>query len=162
VVVPQALGPDPSEDDRAICLEFCRQARAQVPDNQAIQYWEPDTGSLAQYLELLSRATVLVGTRLHSCLLALSVGVPVVSVGYQQKSQGTFDLLGLGRFNANMGDISSEWLLAAVDEIVAQRQEIQEEIKQRLDQARRQIDEQVGGLLRSWAAGTGVRAAAIR
>ncbi len=155
VVVPQALGPDPSEDDRGICMEFYQRLLSSISVEGAVHYREPGTSSLTGYLELLSQATILVGARLHSCILALSVGVPAVSVGYQQKSQGTFDLLGLGRFNANMGDVSSEWLLAAVDEIMAQRREIHEEIKQRLGQARRQIDEQVGGLLRSWAAGDG-------
>jgi colanic acid/amylovoran biosynthesis protein len=155
VVVPQALGPDPSEDDRGICMEFYQRLCRDISTGGVVHYREPETSSLSGYLELLSQATILVGTRLHSCILALSVGVPVVSVGYQQKSQGTLDLLGLGRFNANMSDVTSAWLLAAVDEIVAQRQEIQEEIVQRLDQARRQIDEQVGGLLRAWATGAG-------
>ncbi|MEJ2211311.1 MAG: polysaccharide pyruvyl transferase family protein, partial [Anaerolineae bacterium] len=83
VVVPQALGPDPAEDDRAICQEFCRRARCLPAAAHLVHYSEPETSSLTGYLSLLSGAKLLVGTRLHSCILALLGGVPAISIGYQ-------------------------------------------------------------------------------
>ncbi len=147
VVVPQALGPDPSEDDRGICMEFCQRVQERIPESSEVQFREPDTSSLTGFMELLSQATLLVGTRLHSCILALLAGTPAISIGYQYKSQGTLDMLGLGRFNMNITDLSSEWLLTSVEEIVNHRQEVQEEIRQSLSRVRAWIDDEVGALL---------------
>jgi colanic acid/amylovoran biosynthesis protein len=149
VVVPQALGPDPAEDDRGICKEFCRRARNLPALAQAVHYREPGTDSLAEYLALLSQAMMLVGTRLHSCILALLSGVPAVSVGYQHKSQGTLDLLGLGHLNLDIHDLATDDLLALVEATMDRHQEVREEIRQRVHQASQQIDDLVGGLIRS-------------
>jgi colanic acid/amylovoran biosynthesis protein len=149
VVIPQALGPDPSEDDRGICMEFCQRVRECIPEGWAVQFREPDTSSLMGFMELLSQVTILMGTRLHSCILALLSGTPAISIGYQYKSQGTLDMLGLGRFNTNITDLSSERLLTSVEEIMSHRQEIQEQIRQSLSRARTWIDDQVGTLFKS-------------
>jgi colanic acid/amylovoran biosynthesis protein len=147
LVLPQALGPDPSEDDRGICREFCRRVRACAPGGGVVQYREPDTSSLAGYVQLLSQSTLLIGTRLHACLLALLAGTPAISVGYQHKSPGTMELLGLGRFHTDIATVSSEQLLSFVEEIVGHRQGILEEIHRGLGQARTRIEDQVGTLL---------------
>ena len=38
---------------------------------------------------------LLLGTRLHSNIFALTQGVPVVAIGYQAKTWGTMEMLGL-------------------------------------------------------------------
>jgi polysaccharide pyruvyl transferase WcaK-like protein len=96
-------------------------------------------------MALLSQARMLVGTRLHSCILALLSGVPAVSVGYQHKSQGTLDLLDLGHLNLDIHDLATDDLLALVEATMDHYQEVREEIRQRVRQASQQIDELVGG-----------------
>jgi colanic acid/amylovoran biosynthesis protein len=147
VVVPQALGPDPAEDDRGICEEFCRRARTLPAAAQAVQYREPGTSSLTEYLALLAGARLLVGTRLHSCILALLSGVPALSVGYQYKSQGTLDLLGLGCLNLDIQDLEADRLLALVEATMDRHRELRQEISQRVGQACGQIGAKVGGLI---------------
>ncbi len=39
--------------------------------------------------------SVVIGTRLHSCIVAMSVDTPAVGLAYQPKTRGTFSLLGL-------------------------------------------------------------------
>jgi colanic acid/amylovoran biosynthesis protein len=151
MVIPQAWGPDPGEDDRGICMEFCQRLRGRIPVDGVVQFRNPDTKSLAGFIQLLSQATLLIGARLHSCILALLAGTPIISIGYQYKSQGTLDLLGLSRFNTGISDLSTEHLLALTEEIMSHRQEIQVEIRQSLHWAHAQIDEQVGRLLTSFA-----------
>lgn len=149
VVVPQALGPDPAEDDRGICREFCQRVRSLSKTAQEVHYREPEISSLDEYLALLSRARILVGTRLHSCILALLSGVPALSIGYQHKSQGTLDLLGLGHLNLNIDDLPADRLLDLLDSTMDRHREVRQEIRQRVFQARQQIDDRVGGLIRS-------------
>jgi colanic acid/amylovoran biosynthesis protein len=147
VVVPQALGPDPAEDDRTICQEFCRRVRCLPVAAQAVHYREPETSSLAEYLDLLSGAKLLVGTRLHSCILALLCGAPAISVGYQYKSQGTLDLLGLGHLNLDIQDLAADRLLALVEATMDRHRELRQEIRQRVGQACGQIEADVVGLI---------------
>jgi colanic acid/amylovoran biosynthesis protein len=149
VVIPQALGPDPSEDDRGICTEFCQRTRECVPADGVVQIRESDIGSPTDLMGFLCQVALMIGTRLHSCILALLVGVPVISIGYQHKSKGTMDLLGLGRFNTDITELSPEWLLDSVEEIINHRSETQEKIRQHLSHAHAWIDDEVGTLFTS-------------
>jgi colanic acid/amylovoran biosynthesis protein len=45
--------------------------------------------------QTLARADVVVGTRLHSCLLAMLDNTPALALSYQPKTSGTYALLGL-------------------------------------------------------------------
>ena len=63
--------------------------------------------------------------------------------------QGTLDMLGLGRLNINITDLSSERLLSSVEEIISHRQQVQEEIRHSLNWACARIDDQMGTLLES-------------
>jgi colanic acid/amylovoran biosynthesis protein len=143
-VVPQALGPDPAEDDRGICRAFARRLQASAPRNAPVCYREPGTSSLDEFMALVARASLLIGTRLHSCLLALMAGTPAISVGYQDKSRGTLDLLGLGRFNVAIGDVSEGWLADRMAEIVDHRPAFCGEINQCVAAARHEIEKKVG------------------
>jgi len=149
VVVPQSLGPDPNEDDRGICAEFYQRARECVPAGRVVQFRETDAISPTGFMHLLSQVAILIGTRLHSCILALLAGVPAISIGYQYKSQGTMDILELGRFNMDINNLSPEGLLGSVEEIMDHRREIQDEIQQSIIRARAWIDEEVGTLIGS-------------
>jgi colanic acid/amylovoran biosynthesis protein len=151
LVVPQALGPDPHEDDRGICAEFYQRLRKQNTESRVVRLQGHEVASLTDLMQFFSGVTMLIGTRLHSCILALIAGVPIVSVGYQYKSQGTLDMLGLGRFNTDIGDLSADWLAASVEGIMTHRQEINEEICQSLVRARSRIDDEVGTVLQSLA-----------
>jgi colanic acid/amylovoran biosynthesis protein len=143
VVIPQALGPDPAEDDRGICQTFARRLREGAPKDTPVHYREPGTDSLDGFMALVSRASLLIGTRLHSCLLALLAGTPALSVGYQYKSRGTLDLLGLGRFDVSIDDVSAGWLADRMAEIMDQRPAVCAEINQWVTAARREIEKKV-------------------
>jgi colanic acid/amylovoran biosynthesis protein len=154
VVIPQALGPDPSEDDRGICAEFCQRARECIPAGAVVHIRESDIGSPTDLVGFLCQVALLIGTRLHSCILALLAGVPIISIGYQPKSQGTMDMVGLGRFNTHITELSPQWLLDSVEQIMDCRPETQEKIRQHLRQARAWIDDEVGTLFTSLEGGS--------
>jgi hypothetical protein len=54
---------------------------------------------------LLGSASLVVGLRLHSLILAASRGVPVVSVGYDEKITGFLDLAGVSGCLAELPDL---------------------------------------------------------
>jgi colanic acid/amylovoran biosynthesis protein len=149
VIVPQAHGLHQNENDRAICLELYERARKFTRDDHKIQLFEFRAGSVMSLCEMLSRVSIWIGTRLHSCILALLVAVPVISIQYQYKSQGIMDMLGLAHFNVHINTASHEHLIALIEEIMRDRQEIQEKGRHCVRQFRLWIDQEVGTLLKT-------------
>lgn len=45
-----------------------------------------------------AECALVVGTRLHACIMAISVGTPAISLGYQEKSRGVLARLGLSDY----------------------------------------------------------------
>ena len=52
-------------------------------------------GDVTELREHFRSVSVVVGTRLHSCIIAMLMGTPAIGLAYQPKSLGTFRLLGL-------------------------------------------------------------------
>lgn len=63
----------------------------------------------------MARAEVVVATRFHNLICALSVGVPVVSVGYADKNAALMSDLGLSGFSQCVGDFDPHRLLVQLD-----------------------------------------------
>jgi colanic acid/amylovoran biosynthesis protein len=154
IVMPQALGPDPSEDDRAICQAFVERVRARANEPALVQFVNPGTASLSDYLRLLSQVTLVVGTRLHACILAMLAGAPAISVGYQAKSQGTLAMLGLQDLNLDIAEVTTERLVSAMERVLADREALVVQIAQQVEAAAARIDRDVGSLLRSLDGGS--------
>jgi polysaccharide pyruvyl transferase WcaK-like protein len=155
IVMPQALGPDPSEDDRAICQAFVERVRARADDPALVQFVNPGTASLSDYLRLLSQVTLLVGTRLHACILAMLAGAPAISIGYQAKSEGTLAMLGLQDLNLDIAEVSTDRLVSAMERVLADREALVARIAEQAEAAAARIDRDVGSLLRSLHDGSG-------
>jgi colanic acid/amylovoran biosynthesis protein len=54
---------------------------------------------------VIGRCDFFIGSRMHSCIAALSQGIPTIGVAYSKKFEGVFDSIGMrnwvidGRFN---------------------------------------------------------------
>lgn len=68
----------------------------------------------SQMVGLYSKCKILIGTRLHSCILASNAGTPVIAIRYQGfKTQGVMEMLGFESFvhdinNLRAGDLISD------------------------------------------------------
>lgn len=78
------------QDDFEVVAELTRRARY-----RQVEVVAAHDKSYAGTMALLRSATVVVGTRLHSCILAMAQGTPAIALGYQPKSHGTYELLKL-------------------------------------------------------------------
>ncbi|HEV8391353.1 MAG TPA: colanic acid biosynthesis pyruvyl transferase WcaK [Dongiaceae bacterium] len=77
-------------DDRISALRV--KARVRRSDRLTVIMDELNDVELGQ---LFSTFDLLVGTRLHSAIIALSFGTPAIAISYEHKSQGTMQQLGL-------------------------------------------------------------------
>lgn len=91
----QVWGPTPSEDDRIparrVAATFGASGRVHFVDAELTP---------AQLKGCYAHLDLLLGTRMHSNIFALSVGVPVVAIGYFTKTAGIMEMAGL-----------SEWMI---------------------------------------------------
>jgi colanic acid/amylovoran biosynthesis protein len=60
-----------------------------------------------------------IGTRMHSVILALNAGTPVLAIGYLHKTRGVLDALMLGDSCLDIGSISATQLISALERLRA-------------------------------------------
>jgi colanic acid/amylovoran biosynthesis protein len=110
VLFSQVHGPQPADDDR----RPAQRVYAQLADLGEQVRFIPDECPAATLKAAYGQMDFFLGSRLHSCIFALSMGVPVVAIQYQYKTIGVMEMLGMG-----------EWVLpieqsAAQPELLAQ------------------------------------------
>ncbi len=82
---------------------------------------------------LYGRCDVLLGTRLHSCILAACAGTPVVAIRYQGfKTEGIMAELGLENRVFDISDVDVDRATAEIAASVASRDAISQQILQRV------------------------------
>jgi colanic acid/amylovoran biosynthesis protein len=115
LVLPQVRGPWSFEDDRIISRLFAAAVR-RVADPARVRCLDlPDAVLPETIMGILGRADAVLATRLHSAIFALRSGrVPVV-IGYQPKSAGTMDLLGLGSWCVDISRVDPDRLIGLID-----------------------------------------------
>jgi polysaccharide pyruvyl transferase WcaK-like protein len=83
---------------------------------------------------LYGRCKVLLGTRLHSCILAACAFTPVVAIRYQGfKTEGVMAELGLEHRVFDISDVQPTPITAAIMESILQHDKISDEIRRRVE-----------------------------
>ncbi|HKU64963.1 MAG TPA: polysaccharide pyruvyl transferase family protein [Rhizomicrobium sp.] len=97
-------------------------------------------GSVDQLIAGYQKLDIHVGSMMHSTILAMSVGVPSLSLAYDIKSAGFFELFGLGHFVKDVQKIDEESLFDAIMELIARRREVAAMLAERGSQLRARAD----------------------
>lgn len=128
ILFHQVRGPLPIQDDRAPA----RRVAAQLSDlGAAVQVLEdPVPPDLLK--ALYGMMDIFIGSRMHSNIFALSEGVPVVAIGYQHKTRGIAQTVGLERWVLDIQEVSPQALIRKLDELWAERETMREHIRQTL------------------------------
>lgn len=91
---------------------------------------------------LYGRCEVLLGTRLHSCILAACAATPVVAIRYQGfKTEGIMAELGLGDAVFDIASVDVDGIEAAISRALDARSQISAQISERVAGFRRQLIE---------------------
>lgn len=109
VFLPQVCGPSFEQDDR-VAARRVAELLAEFGPRVSVVQTQPPPATLQTAMGLMD---IVLGTRMHSNLFAMAGGVPFLAIGYQFKTQGIVQMVGLG-----------DWVLAiehATGDIVAQR-----------------------------------------
>jgi colanic acid/amylovoran biosynthesis protein len=104
ILVPHMYDPDNLlEDDMGATLQLYNMIKT-----KKVNIITDDLGP-DEIAALFGKAGLLIGTRLHSLILALKVGTPIIPVSYGgPKTKGIMELLGLGEFLFEMDGFYEE------------------------------------------------------
>jgi colanic acid/amylovoran biosynthesis protein len=126
VLFAQSYGPIVAQDDRHI-------ARRIAAATQAAQVRLVDAKLSPEALKAAySRLDLLVATRMHSAIFALSAGVPALAIGYLHKSAGIMEMLGLERHVLDIDTIDANRVCAAFDQLWEERTAVREQLAARI------------------------------
>jgi colanic acid/amylovoran biosynthesis protein len=131
IFIPQVLEDIPLARDIAGALE--------CPDR--VEAIDADL-SLDELLALYAQLDVLIGTRLHSIILAAVTGIPFVHIVVERsKSYGTLEMLSMEGAGVPYDGITDSALMGAAQHAIANRDEISERLRVRVEEHRSTLKE---------------------
>jgi len=126
-LIPQVTGPVVFEDDRMMMWSIYKQANSYLKKQMLIS-----NEDISPYVlkEVYRRLLLIIGTRLHSVIFSLSVGVPGIALSYSaHKSYGIMDMIGMKDCVFPIDQIPVKSCLEKIDEIISKRDELVDRLK---------------------------------
>jgi len=116
----QGLGPSYMEDDRLLARRL--RDKADLPPDRAVVIGHVKTPR--GLVDVYSTLDILVGTRMHSSIMAMVSNVPVLAVAYTlKKHRGVFRGIGMERWVCDIETINGDRLIEAFRQAWAARKE---------------------------------------
>jgi polysaccharide pyruvyl transferase WcaK-like protein len=95
---------------------------------------------------IIGMCDFFVGTRMHSCIAALSQHIPAVGVAYSKKFKGVFQTVGVENLVADMRSSQADEILATIEAAFASRESIARRLRETVPEARRKVSRLLEGL----------------
>lgn len=144
LLLSQVQGPTPDEDDRRTAGRIFERVRDL---GERVVFVE--RGCSAETLQsIYCKLDLLVGTRLHSNIFALTSRTPVMAIAYQPKTLGVLKMLQLEEWVMPIDTVTGEQLIERFDILWQQLPAIQEQVNTEMDMLAQRV-QQTGALLKS-------------
>lgn len=116
------------------------QAIGKLVDSEQCQVFNPIALSAMQIKGLISQATVVVASRYHTVIAALSLGKPTITVGWHHKYKGVLGLFGLGEWDIPVNTLELDLLQTKFDKLWDERVELSAIIEKKLPAIKAEIN----------------------
>lgn len=127
VLFPNEIKSDGTFDDVAVANEI----KGFFRDNEKIVVSDVRSRSAIEIKGEIASCDVVVASRYHSCVAALSAGVPLLVVGWHYKYENLLSLYGQGEWLLSTNDCTPEALVAKFCKFWDARESIRGELKAR-------------------------------
>lgn len=114
------------ENDVAACLDVYKKFSAKYPDRIFMARGSYDQGQIKYIIGLCN---FFLGSRMHSCIAALSQCIPAVGIAYSKKFKGVFKSAGLAHCVADARNCDEAELLEKVKSVFQQKNQIREHLE---------------------------------
>ena len=116
------LGPSSHEDDRIAIREVLDALPSKV--RETTSYLEDFDLTCKDVEKIYSYYDYMIGTRFHSVIFSLNVGVPSIAIAYGgNKGKGIMEVLGNGGYSLDMDKVSGERLIKAFESLESNKSE---------------------------------------
>jgi polysaccharide pyruvyl transferase WcaK-like protein len=128
ILLPHVFTPEGDvESDPEACRQVYERMRAKYPDRIFLLQGRYDPSEIKY---LTGTCNFFIGSRMHSCIAALSQGIPAVGLAYSRKFRGVFRSVGAEQFVIDMRQQDQEEILDAITESFQQRETIAEHLRE--------------------------------
>jgi len=128
LLLPQSCGPTPAEDDRLPASRVAK--RVSHLGTSVFQAILPLSPGLLY--SVYGQLDLLIGTRMHSNIFALSQGVPVIAIGYLHKTLGIAQSAGIKDWVVDIQQINEACLIEKLSDLWSVRSKIREDLRGRM------------------------------
>lgn len=134
-LIPNELHPGSKQDD-AYVAEQIKNACSQ---KDKVSILDAASMNSTQIKTAITRCEILIASRYHSCVAALSAGVPLLVIGWHYKYDELMELYEQGRWIISSAHCSSAALIQKFDELWQNRQNEKNKIVSRCDMVQQQV-----------------------
>jgi colanic acid/amylovoran biosynthesis protein len=135
VFIPHVTGPMRENDDRIIASEVYNKL-----DHKDRAKLISDDLTPQEIKGIIGKGELFVGSRMHACIAALSMGVPTINISYHHKSSEIMAMFGLDQNVIGAKDLDYDTLIAKIKGTWEKRDSIRESIKINLVDVRSKSD----------------------
>lgn len=138
-LVPHTFAPPGDvESDNGACDELRAQLPADLRPRVRVVAAEYDQH---QIKGVIGQCGFFIGSRMHSCIAALSQGIPCVGVAYSMKFEGVFATVGVGDWVLDGRTLSNDETIDRIVDLFARRAVIRSDLGRAADRARTRLRE---------------------
>lgn len=139
-LVPHAYAPAGNVESDP---EACEKVRSSLP-SALKQRVRIVTGNYDCYelKGLIGNCDFFIGSRMHSCIAALSQGVPCVGIAYSRKFEGVFDTVGLGDWVVDGRKVGNQEAITRVLALYKKREQTRVQLIESAAETRSKVQEE--------------------
>lgn len=141
ILLPHVVGSESIENDTDACKDVYAQFS---PADRESMFVVEENLTQREIKGVISRCCFFIGSRMHSCIAALSQCIPAVGIAYSRKFIGLYETVGCQELVLDPRKMSEPELLGSLDRLYRQK----EEIKTRLKDRREQVTETLAAMFR--------------
>lgn len=135
ILIPHVFPPAgyEVESDSDVCLKVYEKLNEKYPGRIFLVKGKYDQGEIKY---IIGSCDFFVGSRMHSCIAALSQHIPAIGLAYSKKFQGVFDSIDLSHCVVDARLLDKEEILSNIRQLFTSRKEISEHLKNKISQVK--------------------------
>lgn len=136
VLIPQVSGPADGENDLTVTAQLYELVRDL---GNSVVHLQGDFSPL-ELKAMYGQMDLFVGTRMHSCIFALSEGVPTIAIAYlRNKAFGIMEMINLPELVIDIKDVAEGQHMHLLDAVWTRRSEVKNHLRDRMHMLREWI-----------------------
>jgi len=115
------------DDDRILSNEIASRAKDKTNIRVLTKDYSPE-----QLKGIIGQMDLFIGTRMHSNIFALSMGVPTIAISCQWKTDGIMKMLDMADYVLDMADLRFDDIVSAINKAWDNRSDIKQQLKTKI------------------------------